>query len=272
MTVYKTGRWSNEEISQTKDYIEQGLSYEQIEARINRPANTIKQMVEQKLMMNISDDAKLVIEVEYDIKNSPEWRELCKQIDIEEQNTFLHHWREIVAQFDNDVTHTEKLQIIDVVRTEILINRVLSKIHEYNQMIETNKLLHKLEMDKDFVERDPNQLIEFQKKIGDSMNAIGALNREYKDLCDRKSAILKEIKGTRDQRVKRIEESKETLTGFMAALISDIQLRSKLGLYMEKFRIAKDVEFERLSEYHTYEDGQVEQPLLSAESIKEDNY
>jgi hypothetical protein len=38
---------------------------------------------------------------------------------------------------------------------------------------------------------------------------------------------------------------------------------------MEKMRLAMEAEKERLSEYLTYEDGQVDQPFLTPETTKE---
>lgn len=271
MSAYKTGRWSNEELKYTKELVEQGLSYEQIAEKINRPPETIKQCVEDKLLMNLTDTAKLVRKVEFDIKNSLEWRELAKQISPDEQDLFIYHWREILAQFNNDVAHTERLQIIDVVRIEILMNRVLVKINDYNNIISNFQSLHTAEMFKDPLLRNTQNMLDYQKRIAESTLAIGQLNKELSDLHAKKSNVLKDIKGTREQRVKRIEESKETFNGLVAAILDSPELRTKWGRYMEKFRIAKDVQFEKMSEYHEYADGEVEQPLLSSETLKDDN-
>ena len=42
------------------------------------------------------------------------------------------------------------------------------------------------------------------------------------------------------------------------------------GLDMEKMRLATEAEKERLSEYIKYEDGQVDQPFLSSDTVKGD--
>lgn len=271
MTVYKTGRWSDEELRLTRQLVEDGSSYEKISEIINRPVDTVRKCVEDKLFLNLSDTAKLSRKAEFDIKNSIEWREITKQITVEEQSLFLHHWREILSQFNNDVAHTERLQIIDIVRIEILIGRVLTRINDYNNTISSFQLLHNDEMNKDITMRNGTNLVEYQKRITDSMLAIGALNKELAELHQKKSAILKDIKGTREQRVKRIEESKENFNGLVAAILDSPELRQKWGRYMEKFRIAKEVQYQKLSEYHTYADGQVDQPLLSSDTLKEDN-
>ncbi len=272
MSTYKSGRWSNEEVLKVKDLVEEGLSYEQISTRINRPPETIKSLVENKLLLNLSEDAQNSKKAEINIKQSAEWVEIEKQLSKDEQEMFLHHWREILAQFKNNVTHTEKLQIIDIIRNEVLINRVMIKIHNANSdIVQLNKELND-EMLLDVTMRDTAKIVDNQQRAQAVSGAIGAYNREYKELMERKQNILRDIKGTREQRIKRIEDSKETITGWIAALIASPDIRQKLGILMEKTRIAQIVEYERLADYHTYHDGQMEQPILNSETVKEDNY
>jgi len=272
MSTFKSGRWSNEDVLKVKEFIEEGLSYEQISTRVNRPPDTIKSLVENKLLMNLSEDAENSKKAEIDIKKSSEWTEIEKQLSKDEQDTFLHHWREILAQFKNDVTHTEKLQITDIIRNEILLNRVMIKIHNANNDIGKLNKEFDDEMLLDTTMRDTSKIVDTQQRMTAIGSAIGAYNREYKELMERKQNILRDIKGTREQRIKRIEDSKETITGWIAALIASPEIRQKLGIQMEKIRIAQIVEYERLSDYHTYHDGQMEQPILNSETLKDDNY
>ena len=36
---------------------------------------------------------------------------------------FEHQWIDYFKQFSEDVTHTEEMEILEVIRTEVLINR-----------------------------------------------------------------------------------------------------------------------------------------------------
>lgn len=272
MSTYKSGRWSKEEEELVKGFVTDGLSYEAMEIKLNRPAQSIKKKVEEDLLLNLTEEVQIGRVAENDIKASAEWKELAQQLSHEEQETFLHHWRELIAQFKNDVTHTERLQIMDVIRNEILINRVLKRIHQAQSTIEENRNGYEKERKLPIEHQDATKLTDFQNKIADASMAIGAFNKEYKELSERKNATLRDIKGTREQRIKRIEESKETITGWITALIANPDMRRDLGIYMEKFRIAQQIEYQRLSEYHTYDDGTIEQPILNAENLKEDNY
>ena len=52
--------------------------------------------------------------------------------------------------------------------------------------------------------------------------------------------------------------------------MSNPEARHEMGVEMEKMRLATNAETERLSEYHKYEDGTIDQPLLTPDSVKED--
>jgi hypothetical protein len=119
--------------------------------------------------------------------------------------------------------------------------------------------------------RDTQVIIELQRKIADCNIAVGAYNKEYKELMEKKQSILADLKATRACRVKRIEDSKESLTGWVAAILAAPEIRRDLGINMEKFRIAQQVEYERLSDYHNFPDGILEQPIISHSNIKSDN-
>jgi hypothetical protein len=43
----------------------------------------------------------------------------------------------------------------------------------------------------------------------------------------------------------------------------------KYGIEMEKMRVAMKKEEERLSSFHKYEDGTIDQPLLSPDTVKD---
>ena len=81
--------------------------------------------------------------------------------------------------------------------------------------------------------------------------------------------MLKEMKATREQRVKRLEDSKQSLVGWIAYLMGNPDVTSQYGIEMEKMRLAMTQEKERLGAYHKYTDGQVDQPFLNSDTIKD---
>ena len=79
--------------------------------------------------------------------------------------------------------------------------------------------------------------------------------------------MLKEMKATREQRVKRLEDSNQSFIGWLSFLISSPETMSNYGLDMEKMRLAMEKEKARLGAFHKYEDGDVDQPFLNHETV-----
>ena len=104
----------------------------------------------------------------------------------------------------------------------------------------------------------------------EEMQIIETLSKDYKDLQSRKATMLKDLKGTREQRVRAIEDSKFTFASLVKKIATDPQYRNELGIEMEKMRLAMENEKERLSEYMSFNDGQVDQPFLTSETAKEE--
>jgi hypothetical protein len=86
---------------------------------------------------------------------------------------------------------------------------------------------------------------------------------------DKIERIQRDLKAARSDRVKKIEDSKTSFTGFIRAL-EDEGLRQRIGEDVEVNKLAKNKAIQRLAQYHKYEDGQVDQPFLTPETIKEE--
>jgi len=69
--------------------------------------------------------------------------------------------------------------------------------------------------------------------------------------------------------VKRLEDSKQSLTGWIAFLMTNPDVTQKYGIEMEKMRLAMEAEKDRLSKYHKYQDGMIDQPFLNANTLKD---
>jgi hypothetical protein len=80
--------------------------------------------------------------------------------------------------------------------------------------------------------------------------------------------MIKDLKGTREQRIKAIEDSKTTFASLIKKIILDGDFRKQAGTDMEKMRLAMDAERGRLAAAHTYEDGITDQPFLTPETVE----
>ena len=147
------------------------------------------------------------------------------------------------------------------------MNRILKSQHEGQTQIDTYERLVAAEKAVDRDQRDTDYIMQLERQIAVMRSSQETLSKDYKDLQTRITASLKDLKGTREQRIKQIEDSKQTFASIVKLIATDEKYRTKLGIEMEKMRLATEKEKERLSEYHTYEDGVVDQPFLTPETL-----
>jgi len=265
----KTGRLSKDEWAFI-EFNSDKMSAAQIAKELDRAIEPIQKHLE-KLGKGKDLRKNLQTQAEYDLKKRPYWRELQAQFSESELEILLYHWKEIVSQFRKDILATEELQIIDVVKLEVLMNRALreqqysmNKIAEFDEMIEFEKRKATEDQDREFI-------FGLERQIATLRAAKESLSREYKDLQTKKSAMYRDLKATREQRIAKLEDNKETFSGLVQKLVRDPDFVEEQNLYMEKMRLAVMKEQERLSDYHEYEDGTVDQPFLTPETILDES-
>lgn len=120
------------------------------------------------------------------------------------------------------------------------------------------------------VDQDTTLILNLERQVAVLRASQESLSKDYKDLQSKKGGMLKDLKATREQRIKRLEDSKETFVGWIKMLIDDPEFSRGLGVAMEKMRMSSENEKARLSEYHQYEDGGIDQPFLTPETVKDD--
>ena len=240
-----------------------------IATHLDRDPISIQSYIKEKIGNNTLDDRE--IEALHDLQSRPFWKDLQKQFSEEELQSLLYHWSRIITQFRDDVLPTEELQIIDAIKLEILMNRALigqqtnmRSIGEYEELVTVEKSKSLEIQDKDYI-------YNLERQIAVCRAAQDSLTREYKDLQTKKASMLKDLKATREQRIKRLEDSKQTFIGWVRNLMSNPETRQQMGTDMEKMRLAMEAEKKSLSEYHKYEDGNIDQPFLTPDTVKDDN-
>ena len=257
----KRGPWTQEDkqfISENHDK----MSIEEICSHIRRNPDIIRKYITEHYGTVFRSKAK---SAEYDIQKSPIWDDLRQQFTHKELEKFLYHWGRIITQFRDDVYPTEEIQVVDTIKLELLMNRCLN--HQHKNSLEVNSLEADLEAEREKADANTKIMFELQKQIGVLKASQESLNVNYRDMLNRKNNILKEMKATRDARIKVLENSKQNFGSWRRRVLEDKDLRLSLGVDMEKMRLATEVEYERLSDLHTYVDGGVDQPFLTPESI-----
>ena len=261
----KKGRFSKTEQAFIKENHE-SLSVNQIASQLDRDPQSVKDHIEKKL--GSSKIQKRELEAAYDLKSRAYWKDLESQFSKDELDIIVYHWGRIISQFRDDVLPTEELQVLDAIKLEVLMNRALKNqqtnmldIDRYEEMVTAEKQQPLEIQDKDYI-------FNLERQIAVLRSAQETLTRDYKDLQTKKAAMLKDLKATREQRIKRLEDSKQTFIGWVRNLMSNPEVRRTMGEEMEKMRIAMGAEQERLPEWHQYEDKLVDQPFLTPDTTK----
>lgn len=257
----KKGRLSKEEIRFISASLDH-MTIDDIAKKLDRDIESIEAFVKRKLKKGLSIEE----EVAFELEDRPYWKELESQFTLDELELFKYHWTRIIAQFKDDVFPTEELQVVDVIKLEILMNRCLkSNKDNISEMSVIEKLIRdERAVDKD--QRDQDYIMNMERQMAALRASQESLNRDYRELQSKKAAILREMKGTREQRIKRLEDSKQSFTSWIASLMQDPEKLKKYGIEMEKMRLAMEKEKERLSSFHKYEDGGVDQPFLTPDT------
>lgn len=260
----RKGRISKEEervISRLVD----SLTVEDIAKQLDRDVESVDQFIKRKLRVGLSNEEAAA----FSLEDRPYWNELTGQFTDDELELFKYHWSRIIAQFKDDVFPTEELQVVDVIKLEILMNRCLkSNKDNINEMSVIEKIIRdERALDKD--QRDQDYIMNMERQMAALRASQESLNRDYRELQSKKASMLREMKGTREQRIKRLEDSKQSFTSWVAALMQDPEAAKKYGIEMEKMRLAMIKERERLAAFHKYEDGQVDQPFLTPDTVME---
>lgn len=260
----KSGPWS----AQDKQYISDQagkLSPEMIAEKLGKNTKKIRDYMTKQGLMKYYYKDELEKDQLQNIRKSRYWETLLEQFDQSELDSFEYHWKNIVRQFRDDILHTEEMQIVDVIKLQLMMDRNQKKQKQAMDHID----FLKDEIQKEQKKKPPNEnLIKgYSQDLAACYSGIEALDKDHVMLLKEKNNGLQKIKATREQRVHEIENSKETLVGWIKQLYVNAKLRYDLGLKMEKMRLATEAEYERLSAPHKFADGMIDRPILNHETI-----
>jgi hypothetical protein len=260
----KKGRISNEEAFFIEGNVGR-LSTEQIAKELDRDPESIEAFIKRKFRVGTSPEEAAA----YDLENRPYWKELESQFTKGELELFKYHWARIVSQFKDDVIPTEELQVVDLIKLELLMNRCLKQNKNTLEQIELYE--NTVREERAAQDQDRENIFSLERQISSLKASQESLNRDYRELQAKKGSMLKEMKATREQRVKRLEDSRQTFTGWVTYLMTNPEVLRQYGVEMEKMRLAAQKERERLGAYHKFVDGDVDRPLLTPESARGDH-
>lgn len=258
----KKGRISKEEERIIARLID-SMTVEDIAKKLDRDVESIDNFMKRKFRIGISGEEAAA----FSLEDRPYYHELNNQFTDEELELFKYHWSRIIAQFKDDVFPTEELQVVDVIKLELLMNRCLKSNKDNITDMTVFEKMVKEERAKEKEDRDQDYILNLERQIAALRASQESLNRDYRELQSKKASMLREMKGTREQRIKRLEDSKQSFVSWVAHLMQDPDTMKKYGIEMEKMRLAMKKEGERLSALHKYEDGTIDQPFLTPDTV-----
>lgn len=203
-----------------------------------------------------------------EFRYSPDFDSLKSEFTDEEMVRFEYKYLQWLTQFKQDVTASEKTQILLAIKYDILMSRCLQeqkKIMEDTKRWEKtmNDILAKETLD----ENDAKDFAGVAQTIATQRNIIKDQTRSFTELTAKHKDLMQQLKATREQRIKNIENSKRDLMSLMKSLLDD-KFREEEGERLAMVKMASEKEFERLSKIHKYVNGEKDRPILNAETAQ----
>ena len=197
------------------------------------------------------------------------WSILQKQFNNDELASFEGSWVDIQIQFKEDMLPSEELQLKQFLTTNISMDRTM--IERRNNLHNAEFLDERLnaEYKKPSEERDIELMTSLATQISAAKASVTTYTNEFTKLADFYKNLQKELRASRADRIKRIEDSKASWQGVLR-LLEDEEKLVEFGEEAELFKIAAQKRAKKLAEWHEFEDGKVDQPLLDVEYLQDD--
>ena len=211
-------------------------------------------------------------QIAQDIKKTKAWQQLTEELSPNELLYYEEKYAQYMAQFKDDVLVTEQTQISLLIKFEIMMHRNAKA--KYSAAQEIARLVS---MQNDFLatfpdrsamsEDDREHVLSLEAQIQSAKQAEQARSGEFIKLEEKHQALLKDLKATREQRVTRIESSKQSFLAIIRQLQEE-ENKELMGRQMEIMRQVSEKEMDRLGAPHVYEDGSADLPILNADTIE----
>jgi hypothetical protein len=270
----KTGPLSSDE----QEFIRSNfriISIDEMAERLKRKVNSVEKFCIKnnfkytRLSKNFNDinDSPEVAVLKQKLRNKTYYTEIRSQLSQDELKYFEDRWVEIVMQFNEDILPTEEMQIKQMLTLDILMNRLMKEQKKYTDDITVLEVtLQSYYSDKGMLSDNVNLISGYEEQLANARNSLGSYNQQYKILLEKFRDIMASLKGTREQRIKVIEESKKNWTGLLKYLEEEDN-KLYTGKHMELMKDLTNKTREEYFQYHEYADQSVCPPIMTPESV-----
>ena len=266
----KRGKLSEEEMEFIREKVS-SMTLEQIASALNRNVEpihkycAINKLTYEGMSEEIYDDTILKTRLE----SRPYWKEVKLQFSNDELEYFSITWVRILKQFREDILYTEELQVKQWITLEILSNRVLRDRKHAIEQVERVGIELKKAYDVPDEARDNIRIAALEMEVARIRASLGAFISEHAKLLSKIDEIQKALKMARADRIRKVEDAKSNWAGLIKAM-EDEQIRDRVGQDAAVMHMAKNAARERLAANREFDDGTVDQILLTAETVQED--
>ena len=207
-----------------------------------------------------------------ELRQSESYKRLKVELTLDELKMFESDYANLIMQFAGDVLFSEKSQISMSIKYGILMSRnlearakAIKEITRMEAMMEDHMARHN---------NDPKQMdqnaktlaLTIETQIQASRANEQAFTNEYVKLAQQQDRIMEALKCTRNQRAVDVANSKVDFLSLVKSLMVK-EVSDRAGRSAALMKLAGEKEYKRLGELHTFEDGSVDRPILSPETL-----
>jgi hypothetical protein len=221
---------------------------------------------------DVAETAEGIDSIRSSLRSSEAWKRIKQEFSKDELSFFEESYVSLMSQFKSSggVLPSEERQVFSVITLDILIGRNVKKQKKALEEICELETERSILLGGRVPSSLPEEAMKRYKALSAAINAAQSAERErtaeYVQLLQRHESLMKALKSTRDQRVREIESGQQTILGLIKLLQQkDIQQRE--SRQAELMRLAAEKEHRRLGALHEYDDGSLDRPILSAETV-----
>lgn len=257
---FKRGKAATEEI----EFVRQNLNWsdEKLSAHLNRSIAFIKKYKAHAPALERDDDLLGALER---LHISYFWRTVKGQLLGDETSYFEQQWIRYWEQFSqNEILATDEVMMKDAIILDIMVNRALNKKSSSLQRSSEVQGLITVEYSKSLDDRNQADLARLETQYAMLQAAIHESTKEHLEYQKKKDDKMTQLKATRDQRLKQIEQSGKNFWDLLRQLNTK-QARLRDSIMMEKMKIASDRVYDDFTQSIQFADGEYDKPFLTPE-------
>lgn len=244
------------------------VKYTRNENLKNKPSKEKKAKLEAdsaEKLANRQESAEIFFREQF--KNTLYYTNLKQQFTDEEIEYYLEEWGSLCVQFE-DIVATEKRQIDELIKAEIIGMRILRNIKVTDEIIrEVEERSNLLRQKTDFEDNEAWQ--DLDKELSFMITRMAAqsngMTSDYEKNVKIRNDILAELNARRSDRIDQLKRTGTTFAGLVQAF-RDRAIRDAQGKQLELIRMAKEKKSNDWRKVNKFPDGSKDSFLFDASS------